>query len=140
MYVEIFVSSTRVLPRPLPMAQLRCGVSDGGVFLSESVDVRIGVSINFPPLNDPASSGVTRHPWLPWLWADLEEVANSMLPPVTHVTEVLNCSTNGACTVVYGCFIDSLMALGWPRCSNSSSEHLDWIEFSDSESDILCLN
>jgi len=33
--VEIFVSSTRVLPRPLPMAELRCGVRDGGVFLSE---------------------------------------------------------------------------------------------------------
>jgi len=33
--VEIFVSSTRVLPRPLPMAQLRCGVRDGGVYLSE---------------------------------------------------------------------------------------------------------
>jgi len=57
--VEIFVSSTRVLPRPLPMAQLRCGVRDGGVFLSESGDMRFGVSIDFPPLNDPASSGVT---------------------------------------------------------------------------------
>jgi len=33
--VEIFVSSTRVVPRPLPIVQLRCGVRDGGVFLSE---------------------------------------------------------------------------------------------------------
>jgi len=56
--VDIFVSSTRVLPRPLPIAHC-WQVRVGGVFLSETGDVRFGVSIDLPPLNDPASSGVT---------------------------------------------------------------------------------
>jgi len=58
-YVEIFVSSTRVLPLLLPMAQMRWQEKVGGVFLCGDCDVRFGVSINFPPLYGSASSAGT---------------------------------------------------------------------------------
>jgi len=75
--VEIFVSSTRVLPLPLPMAQLRWQERGGSVFLCGDWDVKFGVSINFPPFYGSASSNGTWRSRLPCWWADLEEAASA---------------------------------------------------------------
>jgi len=102
--VEILVSSTRVLPLPLPMAQLGWQERIGGVFLCGDCDVRFGVSINFPPLYGSASSVGTKPPRLPYWWAHLERVLSAMLPPVVDTTEIFDGLTEWKYILSPSCF------------------------------------
>jgi len=133
--VEIFVSSTHVLPLPLPMAQIRWQERVGSVFLCGDCDMRFGVSISFSHCMVLPLRAVRDPSDCPVGGLILCEVWARYYPHAVGDTEILSWLTEWENIWMPSCLW--LSSDDFPGCPDSEFEHPRLSDSSDSDSDML---